>query len=97
MHLLPLIVSVLPVRNIYFYDFKCMFSIPCTCFGFSLGLLYDAILAYADKSDWNYGFREDSDILHSLDAGGNQKWNEAVQNVFVDLSRTYSSFKIQVL
>jgi len=60
-----------------FNDLKCMFSKPCTCFGLSLGLLSEAILAYADENTWNYGVKEGSDILHSLDAGENQKWNGA--------------------
>lgn len=92
MHLLPLMVSVLPVPNIFF-----MFCIPCTYFGISLGLLSDAILVYADENPRNYGGQRGFRYLHSLDAGENQKWNAAVEQVLVDLSRTYSSLRIQVL
>lgn len=64
----------------------------------SFGVIwYYCILAYADENTWSYGIKEGSDFLHSLDAGENQKWNEAVEQVFVDLSRTYSSFRMQVL
>jgi len=62
-----------PCPEYVFYDLKCMFSKPCTCFGLSLGLLSEAILAYADESAWNYGVKEGSDILLSMDAGENQK------------------------
>jgi hypothetical protein len=86
-----------PCPEYIFYDLKCMFSIPCTCYGLSLGLLSDAVLAYADENAWNYWVKEVSEILHSLDASENQKWNKASDQVLVDLSRTYSSFRIEAL
>jgi hypothetical protein len=56
-----------------------MFSVPCTYYGLSLGLLSDAVLAYADENARNYWVKEGSDILYSLDANENQKWNKALE------------------
>jgi len=62
-----------PCPKYIFLDLKCMFSILYTCFGLFGGLLSDAVLTYADENAWNYGVKEGSDILHSLDAGESQK------------------------
>jgi len=42
-----------PCSEYVFYYLKCMFSKPCTCFGLSLGLLSEAVLAYADENAYN--------------------------------------------
>ena len=81
-----------PCPEYNFYDLKCTFSILCTCYGLSLGLLSNAVLAYADENARNYWVKEGSEILLSLDASENQKLNKAFEQVLVDLSRTLLTY-----